>query len=102
MSKEEERVSKIQEEENIGNHHNNNDDENKKKKKRNSDFEMPLHYPRYKKRDYEIMAEWKLDLLLTQYGLPTNLGDDDDDDDNLNHKRKFAMGAFLWPSQYHQ
>ncbi|PON44310.1 hypothetical protein PanWU01x14_268130 [Parasponia andersonii] len=55
-------------------------------------FQMPLHYPRYKKRDYETMPEWKLDLLLREYGLPINVGD-------VNQKRNFAMGAFLWPSQ---
>ncbi|KAL6349006.1 hypothetical protein AAG906_033662 [Vitis piasezkii] len=54
-------------------------------------FQMPLHYPRYRKTDYETMPEWKLDCLLTQYGLPVT-GD-------LTQKRKFAMGAFLWPSQ---
>ncbi|KAL5727102.1 hypothetical protein ACHQM5_000334 [Ranunculus cassubicifolius] len=54
-------------------------------------FVMPLHYPRYKKVDYETMPEWQLDCLLKQYGLPVN-GD-------IAHKRKFAMGAFLWPSQ---
>lgn len=51
-------------------------------------FQMPLHYPRYKKSDYEKMPEWKLDCLLKQYGLPV-IGDADE-------KRKFAMGAFLW------
>ncbi|KAM1025121.1 hypothetical protein ACFX13_039031 [Malus domestica] len=51
---------------------------------------MPLHYPRYQKSDYESMPEWKLDCLLKQYGLPV-IGD-------VNQKRKFAMGAFLWPS----
>ncbi|KAM1563792.1 hypothetical protein EV2_039343 [Malus domestica] len=55
-------------------------------------FQMPLHYPRYQKSDYESMPEWKLDCLLKQYGLPV-IGD-------VNQKRKFAMGAFLWPSQY--
>ncbi|KAG2677099.1 hypothetical protein I3843_12G085000 [Carya illinoinensis] len=54
-------------------------------------FQMPLHYPRYKKSDYEAMPEWKLDVLLNEYGLPVN-GD-------VTQKRKFAMGAFLWPSQ---
>ncbi|KAL0371890.1 UNVERIFIED_CONTAM: hypothetical protein Scaly_0870600 [Sesamum calycinum] len=24
-------------------------------------FQMPLHYPRYKKSDYEKMPEWQLD-----------------------------------------
>ncbi|KAL3829729.1 hypothetical protein ACJIZ3_018531 [Penstemon smallii] len=51
-------------------------------------FQMPLHYPRYTKAEYEGMAEWKLDCLLAEYGLYVN-GD-------VNHKRKFAMGAFLW------
>ena len=54
-------------------------------------FRMPLHYPRYSKADYKTMPEWKIDLLLIEYGLPI-IGDVDD-------KRKFAMGAFLWPSQ---
>ncbi|XVF51365.1 hypothetical protein PTKIN_Ptkin04bG0179300 [Pterospermum kingtungense] len=54
-------------------------------------FQMPLHYPRYKKSDYENMPEWQLDCLLNEYGLPL-VGD-------ANQKRKFAMGAFLWPSQ---
>jgi hypothetical protein len=51
-------------------------------------FQMPLHYPRYTKADYETMPEWKLDCLLKQYGLPIS-GD-------VEHKRKFAMGSFLW------
>ncbi|KAF3439900.1 hypothetical protein FNV43_RR18178 [Rhamnella rubrinervis] len=51
-------------------------------------FQMPLHYPRYTRADYETMPEWKLDCLLNQYGLPIT-GD-------VHHKRKFAMGAFLW------
>lgn len=51
-------------------------------------FQMPLHYPRYTRAEYEVMAEWKLDCLLAQYGLHVN-GD-------VEHKRKFAMGAFLW------
>ncbi|KAH7863577.1 hypothetical protein Vadar_019363 [Vaccinium darrowii] len=54
-------------------------------------FQMPLHYPRFKKTDYETMPEWQLNSLLTEYGLPIT-GD-------LKHKRKFAMGAFLWSSQ---
>ncbi|KAL1358612.1 hypothetical protein AAHE18_04G046300 [Arachis hypogaea] len=32
-------------------------------------FQMPLHYPHYTKGDYKIMEEWKVDLLLQQYGL---------------------------------
>lgn len=55
-------------------------------------FQMPLHYPRYKKSDYEKMPEWQLERLLNEYGLPAH-GD-------LDHKRKFAMGAFLWPDQF--
>nr|DAD19142.1 TPA_asm: hypothetical protein HUJ06_020605 [Nelumbo nucifera] len=58
------------------------------KGERCGDFQMPLHYPRYTKADYETMPEWKLDCLLTQYGLPIN-GD-------IHHKRNFAMGTFLW------
>lgn len=52
-------------------------------------FQMPLHYPRYTKAEYEAMPEWKLDCLLAEYGLPVT-GD-------VHHKRKFAIGAFLWP-----
>ncbi|KAJ4752442.1 cytoplasmic tRNA 2-thiolation protein [Rhynchospora pubera] len=51
-------------------------------------FQMPVHYPRYSKKDYEEMPEWQLDRLLAQYGLPVT-GD-------LNSKRSFAIGAFLW------
>ncbi|KAD3069081.1 hypothetical protein E3N88_36961 [Mikania micrantha] len=57
-------------------------------KDRCGQFEMPLHYPRYTRAEYETMPEWKLDCLLRSYGLPIT-GD-------LNQKRKFAMGAFLW------
>nr|GLL20884.1 hypothetical protein B456_011G268600 [Ipomoea trifida]GMC59248.1 cytoplasmic tRNA 2-thiolation protein [Ipomoea batatas]GMC63698.1 cytoplasmic tRNA 2-thiolation protein [Ipomoea batatas]GME01281.1 cytoplasmic tRNA 2-thiolation protein [Ipomoea batatas]GME13569.1 cytoplasmic tRNA 2-thiolation protein [Ipomoea batatas] len=52
-------------------------------------FEMPLHYPKYTMEDYKEMPEWKVDKLLADYGLPSN-GD-------LDYKRAFAMGAFLWP-----
>ncbi|GKU96718.1 hypothetical protein SLEP1_g9922 [Rubroshorea leprosula] len=52
-------------------------------------FQMPLHYPRYTRADYETMPEWKVDCLLKEYGLPIT-GD-------VHQKRKFAMGAFLWP-----
>lgn len=51
-------------------------------------FQMPLHYPRYTRAEYLVMPEWKLDCLLNEYGLHVS-GD-------LDHKRKFAMGAFLW------
>ncbi|XP_028794740.1 uncharacterized protein LOC114750337 [Neltuma alba] len=53
------------------------------------EFQMPLHYPKYTKADYETMPEWRLDSLLQQYGLPLS-GD-------LHQKRLFAIGAFLWP-----
>lgn len=62
----------------------------KEKKSCGGYFQMPLHYPRYTKADYESMPEWKIDCLLREYGLPV-MG-------NLDEKRKFAMGAFLWPS----
>ena len=52
-------------------------------------FQMPLHYPRYTQAEYEAMPEWRLDYLLKQYGLPV-MGD-------LQQKRRFAIGAFLWP-----
>ncbi|KAL0407001.1 UNVERIFIED_CONTAM: hypothetical protein Slati_4014000 [Sesamum latifolium] len=55
-------------------------------------FQMPVHYPRYAKSDYEKMEEWKVDALLRQYGLSC--------DGSLEEKRRFAMGAFLWPDQY--
>ncbi|GFP82538.1 hypothetical protein PHJA_000396800 [Phtheirospermum japonicum] len=55
------------------------------------DFQMPLHYPRYDKSDYEEMPEWQIDQLLKEYALPV-AGD-------VNQKRRFAMGAFLWPEQ---
>ncbi|KAH6779951.1 hypothetical protein C2S52_011188 [Perilla frutescens var. hirtella] len=51
-------------------------------------FQMPLHYPRYTRAEYEAMPEWKLDCLLNEYGLHVS-GD-------VHNKRKFAMGAFLW------
>ncbi|KAF3320000.1 hypothetical protein FCM35_KLT22399 [Carex littledalei] len=54
-------------------------------------FQMPLHYPRYKKEDYEKMEEWRIDQLLREYGLVVN--------GSLEEKRDFAMGAFLWPDQ---
>ncbi|KAK1430628.1 hypothetical protein QVD17_13505 [Tagetes erecta] len=62
---------------------------NEAKTKNACGFQMPLHYPRYKKDDYEKMPEWKIDCLLKEYGLPADVGD-------VNQKRKFAMGAFLW------
>lgn len=57
-----------------------------------SNFQMPLHYPRYSKTDYQKMEEWRVDLLLQQYGLKSEAK-------NVDEKRAFAMGAFLWPDQ---
>ncbi|NP_001352411.1 uncharacterized protein LOC101261249 [Solanum lycopersicum] len=54
-------------------------------------FQMPLHYPRYTKHDYEKMEEWKIDALLREYGL--------DFQGSVDEKRRFAIGAFLWPNQ---
>ncbi|KAF5953120.1 hypothetical protein HYC85_011064 [Camellia sinensis] len=59
-----------------------------KDKERCGYFQMPLHYPRYTRAEYETMPEWKLDCLLSEYGLPI-IGE-------VHQKRKFAMGAFLW------
>ncbi|KAL0299649.1 UNVERIFIED_CONTAM: hypothetical protein Sradi_6624700 [Sesamum radiatum] len=56
-------------------------------------FQMPLHYPKYTAKDYESMPEWKLECLLSQYGLPA-IG-------TADQKRQFAMGAFLWPHHNH-
>ncbi|KAL8505437.1 hypothetical protein ACS0TY_016614 [Phlomoides rotata] len=55
-------------------------------------FQMPVHYPRYGKSDYEKMEEWKVDMLLREYGLSFR--------GSLEEKREFAMGTFLWPDQY--
>ncbi|MCD7466757.1 hypothetical protein HAX54_003762 [Datura stramonium] len=59
---------------------------------KNLGFVMPLHYPRYTKDDYEKMEEWKIDVLLREYGL--------DFQGTVDEKRRFAMGAFLWPDQF--
>ncbi|KAL6626984.1 hypothetical protein ACP70R_030710 [Stipagrostis hirtigluma subsp. patula] len=56
-------------------------------------FQMPLHYPRYSREEYEAMPEWQLDRLLSEYGLPVA--------GTLHHKRAFAIGAFLWGSGSH-
>ncbi|CAM0945936.1 unnamed protein product [Alopecurus aequalis] len=61
----------------------------------NRGFQMPLQYPQYKKADYEAMPEWRLDCLLREYGLLVAAAGDD-----VDSKRRFAMGAFLWPGQY--
>ncbi|KAK9920391.1 hypothetical protein M0R45_028946 [Rubus argutus] len=57
-----------------------------------SNFRMPLHYPRYSRKDYQDMPERKLDCLLAEYGLSAQGHD-------LAYKRDFAMGAFLWPDR---
>ncbi|CAH8387898.1 unnamed protein product [Eruca vesicaria subsp. sativa] len=57
-----------------------------------SSFQMPLHYPRFTKEDYEAMSEEELDRLLKLYGLTTDHGD-------LSCKKQFAMGAFLWEKE---
>ncbi|CAN8269510.1 unnamed protein product [Cochlearia groenlandica] len=53
-------------------------------------FKMPLHYPKYTKDDYAKMEEWRLDLLLLDYGLLAF------HDTTLPEKRVFAMETFLW------
>ncbi|GMN44462.1 hypothetical protein TIFTF001_013661 [Ficus carica] len=63
--------------------------EGNQSKEANGFFQMPLHYPKYSESEYETMPEWKLDCLLSEYGLPA-MG-------SVEQKRKFAMGAFLWP-----
>ncbi|KAJ0044997.1 hypothetical protein Pint_03876 [Pistacia integerrima] len=62
-----------------------------KEEHENGGFQMPLHYPRYTKEDYEKMEEWKVDLLLKQYGLSFK--------GSLEEKRAYAKGTFLWPDQ---
>uniref|UniRef100_A0A2N9FBF0 DUF7722 domain-containing protein n=1 Tax=Fagus sylvatica TaxID=28930 RepID=A0A2N9FBF0_FAGSY len=53
-------------------------------------FQVPLHYPRYTKEDYEKMEGWKLDMILKEYGLSVK--------GTLDEKRSFAIGAFIWPN----
>lgn len=31
-------------------------------------FQMPVHYPRYSRPEYDSMPEWKVNCLLAQYG----------------------------------
>lgn len=57
------------------------------------EFRMPLHYPKYSKAEYEKMEEWKLDMLLGEYGLLLCFKG------TLEEKRAYAKGAFLWPDQ---
>ncbi|CAM8924261.1 unnamed protein product [Rhodiola kirilowii] len=56
-----------------------------------SSFQMPLHYPRFKKEDYEKMDEVRLKLLLGEYGLKF--------EGSLDQLREYAIGTFLWPDQ---
>ncbi|KAF6145063.1 hypothetical protein GIB67_013414 [Kingdonia uniflora] len=63
----------------------------KEKVVKNTGFQVPLHFPFYKKADYEKMEEWRVDFLLEQYGIPYK--------GTLDEKRDFAIGAFLWPHQ---
>ncbi|KAK7837850.1 hypothetical protein CFP56_020698 [Quercus suber] len=48
-------------------------------------FEMPLHYPRYTKEDYEKMEDWKLDMVLKEYGLTVKGALDAKDHLSLEH-----------------
>ncbi|CAA7060019.1 unnamed protein product [Microthlaspi erraticum] len=54
-------------------------------------FKMPLHYPKYTKDDYEKMEEWRLDLLLSDYGLLAFHVN------TLREKRAMAIDTFIWP-----
>lgn len=56
-----------------------------------SGFKMPLHYPKYTKDDYEKMEEWRLDLLLSDYGLLAFHVN------TLREKRVMAIETFIWP-----
>ncbi|KAH7444038.1 hypothetical protein KP509_02G061600 [Ceratopteris richardii] len=56
-----------------------------------SDFQMPLHYPRFSSADYYDMEEWRLERLLEEYGL--NIPS------TLEAKRDLAIGTFLWENQ---
>ncbi|ESQ42885.1 hypothetical protein EUTSA_v10015107mg [Eutrema salsugineum] len=62
-----------------------------KKEEFPSGFQVPLHYPKYSKSDYEAMDDLSLDLLLKQYGLSF--------EGSLDDKRVFAIESFLWPDQ---
>ncbi|GLJ32163.1 hypothetical protein SUGI_0647550 [Cryptomeria japonica] len=52
---------------------------------------VPLHYPRFTKAEYEVMPEWRIELLLQEYGLPLK--------GSLQDKRDSAISAFLFPAQ---
>ncbi|KAL1200495.1 hypothetical protein V5N11_009672 [Cardamine amara subsp. amara] len=62
-----------------------------KKEEFPSGFQVPLHYPKYSKSDYEAMNDLSLDLLLRQYGFSF--------EGSLEDKRVFAIESFLWPDQ---
>ncbi|XP_006279709.2 uncharacterized protein LOC17876157 [Capsella rubella] len=62
-----------------------------KKEEFPSGFQVPLHYPKYTKSDYEAMDDISLDLLLKQYGFSF--------EGSLEDKRVFAIESFLWPDQ---
>ncbi|KAL9674077.1 hypothetical protein QQ045_030345 [Rhodiola kirilowii] len=55
-----------------------------------SDFQM--HYPRFKKEDYEKMDEMRLKPLLGEYGLKF--------EGSMDQLRKYVIGTFLWPDQF--
>ncbi|KAL9684825.1 hypothetical protein QQ045_022266 [Rhodiola kirilowii] len=52
---------------------------------------MPLHYPCFKKEDYEKMDEMRLKLLLGEYGLKF--------EGSLDQLREYAIETCLWPDQ---
>ncbi|CAM8924258.1 unnamed protein product [Rhodiola kirilowii] len=56
-----------------------------------SGFQMPLHYPRFNKEDYEKMNEIRLKLLLGEYGLKF--------EGSLDQLREYAIRTFMWPDQ---
>uniref|UniRef100_A0A1J3FP21 DUF7722 domain-containing protein n=1 Tax=Noccaea caerulescens TaxID=107243 RepID=A0A1J3FP21_NOCCA len=62
-----------------------------KKEEFPSGFQVPLHYPKFSKSDYEAMDDLNLDLLLKQYGFSF--------EGSLDEKRVFAIESFLWPDQ---
>ena len=49
---------------------------------------MPLHFPRYTKEDNEKMEDWKLDMVLKEYGLTVKGA--------LDAKRSFVIGTFIY------
>lgn len=53
------------------------------------EFQVPLHYPRYTREDYESMSEELLDRLFEAYGLSAA-------GQTLEAKRNTAIRTFLW------